>query len=88
MNPQTPPHAAELSLHQTLKRVEDYVRREPTQAAALALGAGVVLNLLPPRLLVGVATSIATRLLPPVLLGLGMLKAFEMCCEKEADRTP
>jgi hypothetical protein len=88
MNPQTPPHAAELSLHQTLKRVEDYVRREPTQAAALALGAGVVLNLLPPRLLVGVATSIATRLLPPVLLGLGMLKAFEMCCEKEVGRTP
>jgi len=88
MNPQTPPHAAELSLHQTLKRVEDYVRREPTQAAALALGAGVVLNLLPPRLLVGVATSIATRLLPPVLLGLGMLKAFEMCCEKEAGKAP
>ena len=88
MNPQTPPHAAELSFHQTLKRVEDYVRREPTQAAVLALGAGVVLNLLPPRLLAGVATSIATRLLPPVLLGLGMLKAFEMCCEKEAGRTP
>lgn len=44
MNPQTPPHAAELSIHQTLKRVEDCVRREPTKAVAVALGTGLVLK--------------------------------------------
>ncbi|OYW75937.1 MAG: hypothetical protein B7Z37_11090 [Verrucomicrobia bacterium 12-59-8] len=88
MNPQKPPHAAELSLHQTLKRVEDYVRQEPTKAVVVALGTGLVLNLLPTRLLAGVSASIATRLLPPVLLGLGVLKAFEICCEKEASRAP
>ena len=87
MNPQSPPHAAELSLHQTLKRVEDYVRREPTKAAVVALGTGLFLNLLPPRMLAGVTASIATRLLPPLLLGLGVLKAFEICCEKDAAKT-
>lgn len=84
MKPHTPPHAAELSLHQTLKRVEDYVRREPTKATAAALGAGLVLNLVPARYLASATAGLATRLLPPVLLGLGVLKAFEICCEKEA----
>lgn len=86
MNSETTPHAAELSLHQTLSRVEEYVRREPTKAAAAALGTGLVLNLLPPRLLASVTGNIVTRLLPPVLLGLGVLKAFEICCEKETAR--
>ena len=88
INPQSPPHAAELSLHQTLKRVEDCVRREPTKAVVVALGTGLVLNLLPTRMLAGVTASIMTRLLPPVLLGLGVLKAFEIWCEKEDARTP
>jgi len=87
MNHRPPPHPAEVSLHQALKRVEDYVRREPTKSAVAALGAGLLLNLLPPRLLAGVTAGVATRLLPPVLLGLGVLKAFEICCEAEAPRT-
>ena len=88
MNPQTPPHAAELFLHQTLKRVEDCVRREPTKAVVVALGTGLVLNLLPSRVLARATASIATRLLPPALLGLGVLKAFEICCEKDAAKAP
>ena len=88
MNPQTPPHAAELSLHQTLKKVEDCVRKDPTKAVVVALGAGLALNLLPSRVLARATASIATRLLPPVLLGLGVLKAFEICCEKDAAKTP
>ena len=86
MNPQTPPHAAELSLHQNLKRLEDWVRREPTRAVVTALGAGLVIHLLPARMIAGVTTTLATRLLPPVLLGLGVLKAFEIGCEKDAAR--
>ena len=88
MNPQTPPHAAELSIHQTLKRVEDCVRREPTKAVLVALGTGLALNLLPSHVLARATASIATRLLPPILLGLGVLKAFEICCEKDAAKTP
>lgn len=83
MNDLPPPHAAELSLHQTLQRIEDYVRREPTKAAAAALGAGLALNLIPSRLIARVTATIATSILPPVLLGLGVLKAFEVCCEKD-----
>lgn len=87
MNPPTPPHAAELSLHQNLKRLEDWVRREPTKAVAAAVGAGLVIHLLPARLIAGVTTTLATRLLPPMLMGLGVLKAFEIGCEKEATRS-
>lgn len=88
MNPQTPPHAAEILLHQSLKRLKDGVRREPTKAVMVALGTGLVLNLLPSRVLARATAGIVTRLVPPVLLGLGVLKAFEICCEKDAARTP
>ena len=64
------------------------MRREPTKAVAVALGTGLALNLLPSRVLARATASIATRLLPPVLLGLGVLKAFEICCEKDAAKTP
>ena len=84
MNHPPPPHPAEVSIHQALKRVEDYVRREPTKSAIAALGAGPLLNILPPRLLAGVTATVATRVIPPVLLGLGVLKAFEICCETDA----
>jgi len=87
MNSQSPPHAAELALHQTLKRVEEFVRREPAKAAVAAFGAGVILQLLPPRMIAGVTAAIATRVLPPALLGLGVLKAFEICCEKDRAET-
>lgn len=82
MNDSSPPHAAELSLQQTLKRVEDYVREQPAKAVAAALGVGLVLNLAPPRMLARITSTLASRLLPPALLGLGVLKAFEICCEK------
>jgi len=84
MNSQPPPHAAELALHQTLKRVEDFVRREPAKATIAAFGAGLVLHMLPPRMIAGVTAAIATGVLPPALLGLGVLKAFEICCEKDS----
>lgn len=68
-------------------RVEDYVRRQPTKAALAALGAGLVFNLVPPRMIARVAATLAARLLPPALLGLGVLKAFEMCCDKDSAGT-
>ncbi|MBB5031912.1 DUF883 C-terminal domain-containing protein [Prosthecobacter vanneervenii] len=77
-----PPHAAELSIQRTLRSVEDYVREQPTKAVAAALGVGLVLNLAPPRMLARITSTLASRLLPPALLGLGVLKAFEICCEK------
>ena len=87
MNHRPPPHPAEASLHQALQRVEDYVRREPSKSVVAALGAGLLLNLLPPRLIAGVTANVTTRLLPPILLGLGSLKAFEICCESDSSKS-
>ena len=59
---------------------EDFARRDPSKAVAVAFGVGLALNVLPKRLIVGAATLTAVTLLRPVLLSLGVLKAFEMCC--------
>ncbi len=79
MNDREPPHPAELCLRRTLERTEDYVRREPTKAVAAAMGAGLLLKLLPTRTMVRPITTLAVALLPPALLGLGLIKAFELC---------
>jgi hypothetical protein len=61
---------------------EAYVRREPAKAVAVAMGAGLLLKLLPTRAMVRPLTTLAVTLLPPALLGLGLLKAFELCCQQ------
>jgi len=77
------PHPVELCLQRTLERTEDYVRREPTKAVAAAMGAGLLLKLLPTRSMVRPITTLAVVLLPPALLGLGLIKAFELCFQPD-----
>ena len=86
MNDQDPPHVAELALHRTMQQVEEYVRREPTKAMAVALGVGVLLKILPPRLVASAVSNVAARVVPPTLLALGVLKAFEICSAKADPR--
>jgi hypothetical protein len=62
-----------------LNDVEDYVRREPAKAAAAAFGAGLLLNFIPPRVIVGAVTAVAAPFMRPTLLALGLLKACELC---------
>lgn len=81
MNDRDSPYLAELCLQRTLANAEAYVRREPTKAVAAAFGAGLLLKLLPTRSMVRPITTLAVALLPPALLGLGLLKAFEICCQ-------
>ncbi len=81
MNDRDSPHPAELCLQRTLAKTEAHVRREPTNAVAVAMGAGLLLKLLPTRAMVRPITTLAVSLLPPALLGLGLLKAFELCCQ-------
>ena len=76
------PHPAELCVQDLITKTEDYVRKEPGKAIAVAFGAALLLKLLPTRALVGAVTEVAVRLLPPALLTLGVIKAFEICCEK------
>ena len=84
MNDSSPPHAAELCLQQLIDTTEDYVRREPDKSVAAALGAGLLLKVLPKRPVIRVLTSVAAQILPTTLLGLGVLKAFELCCQKSS----
>jgi hypothetical protein len=84
MNASEQVHPAELCLQQMVEKTEEYVRREPAMAVAIAFGAGLLLKLLPTRAVSRPVAAIAVKLLPPTLLGLGLLKAFELCCQKSA----
>src|SRR5882757_7692727 len=72
----------EKCVNQLIGEAEDFARRDPTRAVAVAFGLGVALNVVPKRLLVGTVTLAALTLGRPILLSLGVLKAFEMCCSK------
>ena len=88
MNATEPPHAAEICLQELLGKAETYVRREPMKAVVAAIGAGLLLKLLPPRAVARPITALAVTLLPPALLGFGILKAFELCCESAHCKAP
>ncbi|MGV3661450.1 MAG: hypothetical protein ACO1TE_14775 [Prosthecobacter sp.] len=77
------PHPAEACLHHAFEKVEDYVRREPAKAVATALGAGLLLKLLPTRAFAKPLTAAAATLLPPTLVGLGLIKALELCLQAD-----
>ena len=58
---------------------ETMVRNEPAKAMAVAMGVGLVLNMLPTRFLVASVTAVTLTVLRPALLTLGVVKAFELC---------
>ncbi len=66
-----------------MERTEDFVRREPMKAVAVAIGAGLILKVLPPRLVARPLTTLAVQLLPPALIGFGLLKVLELCSPEE-----
>ncbi|MCE9518783.1 MAG: hypothetical protein K8R87_04370 [Verrucomicrobia bacterium] len=70
-------------LHRILHDTEELVRRDPAKAIATAFGAGLLLNLVPPRVIVGAITAVAVPFMRPALLGLGLFKAFELCCKDD-----
>jgi hypothetical protein len=84
MNPSEPLHPAEACLHRVIDRVDQYVREEPAKAVAAAFCAGLLLKLLPARTVARPVAALTVKLLPPALLGLGMIKAFEMCSAKHS----
>ena len=62
-----------------IAEIEDFARREPTQAVAVAFGVGLLVHLVPTRILVGTVTALGALLVRPVLLTLGLTKAMELC---------
>jgi len=65
-----------------LNETQEFVSRESGTAFATACGAGILLNLLPTRLLAGAISAVAVMLVRPALLTLGLLKAFELTIPK------
>jgi hypothetical protein len=75
--------AGEAPVQRLLHSAEEFARRDPAKALAAAFGAGLLLNLVPSRVIVGTVTAVAVPFLRPALLSLGLLKAFELCCKEE-----
>ena len=68
--------------HHFMNEAEALARREPATVVAAALGAGLVLNLVPTRFLVSSVAAVTMTLLRPALITLGVIKAFELCSIK------
>jgi uncharacterized protein YacL len=76
------PHPAEQCVQRAFQQTEDYVRREPVSAIIIAFGAGLLLQILPARIIARPISTLAVKVLPTMLLGLGVLKAFEVCSQQ------
>lgn len=61
------------------RRAEAFTRDEPAKAVASAFGAGLLLTLLPIGAIVRMFAAVIFALARPVLLGLGLRKAWELC---------
>ena len=86
MNPEPPVQPVEFCLRRTLDDVKSFAQREPGQAVAAAVGVGMLINLLPTRLVAGTAALVGAALVRPLLLSLGVTKAMEICCQKPAPK--
>ena len=88
MNDEKPFQPAEDCMRRTVADIKAFAQREPGQAVAAAVGVGLLINLLPMRLLVGAATVVGGTLVRPVLLTLGLTKVLELCCQKKTTQLP
>jgi hypothetical protein len=88
MNQETPPQPVEFCVRRTLSDLKEFARREPARAVAAAIGVGLLINLLPSRLVAGTVTVAGALLVRPLLLSLGVTKAMELCCQKSSPNLP
>jgi len=65
-----------------LAMAEDYARQDPTKAVVSAASAGFLINLLPIGAIISGLVAACLTLARPVLLCLGLLKAFEFVNSK------
>ncbi|WP_395746952.1 hypothetical protein [Prosthecobacter sp.] len=89
MNTAPPPQPAEQLVQRLVHDAETMARNEPAKAMAVAMGVGMVLNILPTRFLVASVTAVTLTMLRPALLTLGVVKAFELCnCPSKPQTLP
>lgn len=79
MNTEAPIQPAEQLVQRFVNDAETMARNEPAKAIAVAMGLGLVLNVLPARFLISSVTAVTLTVLRPALLTLGVVKAFELC---------
>ncbi len=88
MNDKSPAAPVEFCIRRTLDDIKSFARREPGQAVAAALGVGLLINLLPTRVLVGTVAVVGAALVRPILISLGVTKAMELCSQKPQTQIP
>ena len=66
-------------MQRMIGEVKDFARKDPVKAVAACFGAGLLVHLLPTRVLVGTISGAGAALLPPALLFLGIIKSIELC---------
>lgn len=86
MNHEQPFQHAESCLRRSLADLKNFAQREPGQAVAAAVGAGLLINMLPTRWVAGTAAVVGAMLVRPVLLSLGVTKAMELCCKNTSSK--
>jgi hypothetical protein len=76
-------HPVEQLIEKITARTGEFSRQDPMRAVAIALGAGLFLNVIPTRFIVGTVTAVTVTVLRPALLTLGIIKALELFTEKQ-----
>lgn len=89
------PKPAEQLVRKLVQDASTVAQRDPAKAVATAFGLGVLLNVLPTRLIFGTAATLASTIVRPTLITLGVIKAFEIYLDQTqkigkpiADRHP
>lgn len=67
-----------------LEHVDDFARHDPAKAVATAFGFGFLLHVLPLGAIVSMLVSVLFTVARPVLLLLGVLKAFDLARAKSS----
>ena len=82
MNPPQTEPTIQASFHQAMSDIRAFAHHEPVRAVAIAFGTGLLINLLPTRVVANSAGAVGATLLRPVLLTLGVIKIAELCYQK------
>lgn len=88
MNEEPPVQPVVFCVRRMLGDLKQFARHEPGQAVAAAIGVGLLINLLPTRLVTGTVTVVGAMLVRPLLLSLGVTKAMELCCQNASPKLP
>jgi len=78
--PAAPARDLSCQLRSKLHDIKAFAQREPAQAVAVAFGVGLLVNLLPTRVVAGMVSTVGAALLRPMLISLGITKAIELTC--------